>query len=189
MSENQNAATDAVAPMSGFVFGLLGAAVRKVETIDDKEVKRIVGYRFEATGKDVNGKAVSIAKYDDVEAPYPTNDDAAKAMAKDCRFTIVRLVDGKYIETELKGLAAAVAIARDGRPVETLRGRVRARKINEKQLREAAINLYGFSAGDTPTPEVSAADMAALMADETLSAEEKMVKMAAFLAASGVTVK
>lgn len=182
-------AAEAVAPMSGFVFGLLGAAVRKVESIDGKDVKRIVGYSFEASGKDANGKAVTVAKYDNIEAPYPTTDEAAKKMAADCEFTIVRLVDGKYVEHKLTGLSAAVAIARDGRPVETLRGRVRNKKITEQQLRETAIALYGFSAGDAPKPTVDAALLAAIMGSADASPEDKLAAMQAMLAAAGVVIK
>ena len=183
------AGADAKAPTSqagraGFVMGLIGAPVRKVETdAAGKETRRIVDYRFIAK----DGDKV-VANFANVEAPYPTTDDAAREMAADCETSFVRLVDGKYETVKLTGLAAAVAIARDGRPVETLRGRARNGKANEAAIRSAAAALYGFSAGDAPKPEVAAADVAAIMGGEG-TPEEKLAAMMALLAQQGIKSK
>lgn len=174
---------------AGYFYGLVGKAVIEKTTNEAGEkVERVVDHVFEARGSDK--KVVFRAR--NVEAPYPATDDAARQMAADCRFTVhVARYDEKtgevtgYVERELKGLPAAVAIARNGRPVETGRGRQRNANTRqtETELRAWARELYGFDSGKISRKpvEVEAASLSEAMA----AGPEALM---AYLRAQGVNV-
>lgn len=175
MPEEQKVTSEVV--RSGFAYGLAGAAVRK-----DGEV---IGGSFK-----VNDGKTKVADWDDVEAPYPLNDAAAKEAAEDCTTRIYTLDENGDVTTrKLKGLAAAVTIALQQRRDEGFRGKVRSGSIKgEDQLRKAILSTYGFTIGKVEA-RVSKEDLAAILADEDATPEEKMEAMQAMLAAGGVNVK
>lgn len=170
---------DAPSLRSGFVYGLAGAAVRHEGAV--------TGGAF-----NVNDGKKAIARWDDVEAPYPTNDAAAKEAAEidgGCSTRIYCLKDGKIVTHKLTGLAAAVTIALQQRRDEGFRGKVRSGSIKgEDQLRKAILSTYGFTIGKVEA-RVSKDDLAAILADDDATPEEKLAAMQEMLAAGGVNVK
>lgn len=180
MSEQNTQGTSEVV-RKGFRYGLAGAAVRKDGNV--------IGGRFTVATKE-NGKVKTVADWQNVEAPYPTNDDAARQAASDCKTSIYCLKDdGAVEEVKLTGLAAAVTIAIQQRRDEGFRGKVRGGAIKgEDQLRKAILSTYGFQIGKVEV-NVEKDSLAAILADEDATAEEKMEAMQAMLAAAGVQVK
>jgi hypothetical protein len=152
----------------GFFYGLVGTAVREEGT---GAGRKVLSVRYVAQKP---GQKKAVLDLSDVEMPYPLTVDAALAAAEDYTYTKHRLVfeNGQplYQAVELPGIVGAVALAKDRTVVETIRGRAREGKYDEKSIRKVYANQFGFVAPSEDAPTV---EIMSLLTDPNLSAEQK----------------